>query len=114
MAKKSESNSKTPFITKHDIEEYLELEERRKGLNREAAQVAKQAEAIEQKLEEFVRATGGKEKSVSRSGFVLAIKTAKGTVGWKAEYVKVKGNEAAEQLMAAAPPREFFSVEKAS
>jgi len=115
MAKKTTADApKTPFITRHDIEEYLELEERRKGLNRESAQIAKQAEVIEQKLEAFVRANGGKEKSLSRSGYVLAIKTCKGSPAWKVEFVKVAGIAASEQLIASAPTRESLTVEKAA
>ncbi|MGC4004663.1 MAG: hypothetical protein QM811_16715 [Pirellulales bacterium] len=111
MAKKS-AKSEVPHVTVKEIQKYLGLDEQRKQLNRESAALKKQADAIEADIEKFIRANGGKELSVTRSGYRLAILTAAGSVAWKDEFVKLAGNERAEELRAAAPPREFLSVEK--
>lgn len=103
-----------PNITYKDIEQYLELEEGRKRLEREARALGKQSGEIADKLLAFARAHGGKAQSILRSGYVLAVVTKPGTVEWKKEFVRQAGLDAAEALIAAAPTRESLSVEKAA
>lgn len=99
-------------LTKKEIEAYLDLHERRKALQRQARDLDKQAELIEEKLMEYVAAEGGAERSVRSCGFVLAIQTARGSVSWKQEFIAVAGEKKAESLIAAAPPRDVLSVER--
>ncbi len=103
-----------PYVTRQDIEAYLDLDERRKAFNRQADDLKKQQDAIAEKLMTFVSVRGGSDKSVERSGFVLAIHTARCAVKWKEEFVKVQGLAVAEALTAAQPSREYLSVEKAA
>jgi seryl-tRNA synthetase len=104
--------AKVPHVTKNDIEEYLRLDEERKSLNRQAKDLEKLQDVIEKKLDEFVRANGGKTKSVSRSGFVLALLTRKTAPKWKEEFIRVAGPEEAERLAKQAPDREYLTVER--
>lgn len=106
------SETKVPYITKNEIETYLALEEKRKSFARQAQALEKQADKIEERIRAFILAEGGKEKSVPRSGFVLAIKTAKGSVPWKDAFIDVAGQKEAERRIALAPRREFVSVER--
>ncbi len=108
------SQTKLPRVTKKLIEEHQELEARRKALSREASDLRKQQDAIEEALVALVREEGGKARSVKKCGYVLAMHDASGSVGWKQEFVKVAGIDAAEELIAAAPKREVLSVEKAA
>ncbi|HYG26643.1 MAG TPA: hypothetical protein VD906_07040 [Caulobacteraceae bacterium] len=101
-----------PNVNKNDIERWLELDALRKAKTREASDLKKEQDAIGEKLWTFIEVKGGKARSVERSGYVLAICTAKGSVAWKEEFVKLKGTEAAEEISAAAEPREYLSVEK--
>lgn len=109
MAKKA---TKAPYITAPEIKEFLDLEDRRRALNRQAEDLEKQAKPLKEKLLEFVRIEGGKAKSVERSGFVLAIKMVKSSPSWKPEFIRVAGQEEADKLIAEAPPREQLSVER--
>lgn len=98
-------------VTRKMIEEYLALDAQRKAANRQAEALEKQQDAIEAQLMAHVRESG--ERSVKRCGFVLALTTKKGQVGWKGEFVKLAGQERAEELIAAAPTKEGFTVEAA-
>jgi hypothetical protein len=105
---------KPPHVTRDDIEQYLAWDEERKSFNRQAEDVARKMESLKQKLTSFVELKGGDARSVERSGFVLAIKTAAGTPKWKSEFIQLAGDRADElvaQVIAAAPRREFLSVE---
>lgn len=98
-------------ITRATIEEYLALDAQRKALSRQSSDLKKRQDEIEEQLKAFVRDSG--ERSVKRSGFVLALTTEKGSVSWKGEFVKLAGQERAEELIAAAPTKEGFTVEAA-
>lgn len=104
------SKIEAPYVTKNDIQEYLAIEERRKALNREAADLGKQSDVIKEKLMLFARANGG---SVARSGYRLAIKLATGFVAWKQEFIRVAGQEEANRLTRDCPKRETLSIDPA-
>lgn len=107
------ATSDVPYVTKAMIQEYLDLEERRKALNREATDLGKRASAIAEKLEAYVTAKGGKERSVVRSGYRLSIKLANGFVPWKQEFIRVAGQEEANRLTRECPKREVLAVDPA-
>lgn len=99
-------------LTSARLQEYLDLHEQRKALQRQAKVLNEQAAAIEADIEAHVRAKGGKERAVKMAGYLLAITTKPGSVKWKDAYVGVAGSEAAEQLIAAAPRVDELTVEK--
>lgn len=103
-----------PYVTRADIAEYLRLEDRRKALMREANDLKKQSDALAEKMKAFVRSTAGKEQSVLRSGFVLAIRLVQGSVSWKQKFIERLGVKEAEKLVQAAPKREVLTVQKAA
>ena len=98
-------------ITRKTIEAYLELDAQRKALSRQASDLKKKQDELEEQLKTFVRESG--ERTVKRSGYVLSLTTEKGSVAWKGEFVKLAGQQRAEELIAAAPTKEGFSVEAA-
>lgn len=102
-----------PYVTKAMIQEYLELEEERKRLDRDARALAKKASAIAAKLLTFVKVHGGKERSVVRSGYRLAIDLAPGYPSWKQEFVRVAGLDEANRISAEQPKREVLSINPA-
>lgn len=101
----------SPYITYAHLEEYLRLQEERKALARQSADLGKQLAGLASKITAFVRAEGGSDRTVIRSGYVLALKSKKGSVAWKAEFVRLAGEEAAEKLIAAAEPGEELVIE---
>jgi len=103
--------AKVPNITRHEIEEFLELDKRRKELEREARQLKARQDRIEADLLVFTRAKSKKPGSaVTRSGFTLSIFEGRPYVNWKNEFVDVAGNDKAELLIKAAKGREKIQV----
>lgn len=103
-----------PHLVKAEIEEYLALEEKRKAANRQADDIEKQAKVLKARIEAFIVAKGGSARTVERSGYVLSIKQKAGSVAWKEEFLRVAGQEEAARLSAAAPKRDYLSVEPAT
>ena len=103
-----------PNVTYKDIEAYVALEAERLEHQRKAEDLKKQAEPYKAKLLEFVRAKGGKALSITRSRFLLAIKLVAGSVSWKPEFIKVAGQEAADEISKNCPKRESLCVERLS
>lgn len=101
-------------ITKKEIEAFLALEERRKELGRQATALGKEADIFKARARALIESDGGKGRSVAKSGYVLAMQTKAGTVGWKSAYIDVAGEEAAARLVAECPPVEFLAVAKAA
>jgi seryl-tRNA synthetase len=104
--------AKAPNVTKKDIQKWLALDAERKRLNREAKALEAQQDELEKSFWDFVTIKEPKSRSVTRSGYVLAIQTAKGQTKWKDEFIKRNGIKVAEEIAEAAPMREYLSVEK--
>jgi hypothetical protein len=103
-----------PYVTKADIEAFLEREERRKEAARLADELERENKPLREKLAKFVELKAGKSKSIERSGYVLAFKTRAGRVKWKDEFITVASAEAAAKLERDCPKAEYLSVEKAA
>lgn len=99
------------MIKRKEIAAYLAIEERRLALQREVAALGKQAEQYEEHFMEEIREHGGATKTLRTCGHILAIKTAKNSVQWKPEFIRVTSLAAAEKLIAAAGLKEVFSLE---
>lgn len=100
-------------ITRTDLARFLEMDRQRRELNRQAYLIAKQMAGLEADLVAWVTAKApGKSRTVDRSGYRLSIVSKPGSVSWKAAFVEACGDAAAEQLAAAAPPRDVLVVEK--
>jgi hypothetical protein len=101
-----------PYVTKADIEAFLDREERRKEAARLAEELERENKPLKEKLAKFVELKAGASKSIERSGFVLAFKTRAGRVKWKDEFILAEGVEAAQKLERECPKSEYLSVEK--
>lgn len=95
-----------PYVTRAELDRYVQIDAERKRLNREADLLKAQQEELGNKLRQFCRVQGGDALSVERSGYRLSISHVKGSVAWKQEFVRVAGVEAAERIAIAAPLRE--------
>jgi uncharacterized coiled-coil DUF342 family protein len=104
---------KAPYVTRADIEEFLRLEAERKSIQRQVDALERLAKPLKTKLSEYVRLEGGSDKTVERSGYVLAFKTKAGQISWRGEFERVAGISEAERIAANPPVKEYLSVEKA-
>lgn len=101
-------------LAKSDIEQFLDLDEQRKALNRQADSLKRQVDLLGEKITQHIVDEGGKAHRLVYRGFLLAIDLAKGTVRWKDEFIRLAGSEEADKLAAAAPPREVLVVQRAA
>lgn len=100
-----------PLVTAEDIKAYLDLDEKRKALQRETRALEKLQQPYADKIKRFIRAKEPKSLSATRCGYRLSIKLSKAAPQWKHEYIAVQGVEAAEALIAQQPERESLQVE---
>lgn len=100
------------MIKKTDVQAYEKLEEQRLSLKRQADDIVKQMEAFEAAFEKEVRKSGSKTRTILRHGYIMAIKKKRASVQWKPQFVRVAGLEAAEAIIAAAPWKEYFVMER--
>ena len=101
--------------TKALIAEYLDLEDRRKELMRQAAQLGKESADLKRQFEAFVRAnTKGKTRELVICGYRMSILTVAGTVAWMKEFIARCGQDAADKVKDEAPPKEVFEIAKAA
>lgn len=101
------AKAKAREITAHDVRRYLALEERRKSLQRQARDLDKQAEEIEEQMIAFV---GGPGRTVRLGKYELAIEFVNGKPAWKAEFIRVAGEDAAEIVIATVPQRQSLTI----
>lgn len=100
------------MIKKTDVLAYEALDAERLKLKRQADAITKQMEAFEAAFEKEVRKSGGKILTLLRHGYIMAIKKQRTSVQWKPQFVRVAGLEAAEAIIAAAPWKEVFVMER--
>src|SRR5690606_34982021 len=98
--------------TAEEIQEYLELEEQRKALAREADAIAKQTSETRERILAFVKEKAGKRKSksITHEGFLLAIVNGKRNVKWKDAFIAALGPEAAAEVQENTPASEVLEV----
>ncbi len=99
-----------PKFPRAKVLKYFELDAQRKQLEREAKSLKAQQEAIEAELEPIVSQADGRK--IDREGFTLYITTRRCAVGWKQEFVKVKGDKAAEKLIQSQPTKDELVIER--
>lgn len=97
--------------SRKELERYFELDQQRLALHRQAKDLEKLQEELEKKFLEYVREVGGPERACLRCGYKLAILRKDGSVSWVKEFLRVAGEEEAERLRKAAPPRDVLVVE---
>lgn len=96
-------------ISANEVKLYVEYERQRRDHQRQADALERQVKAIKEKLLDYVRRTGGSDRTTTRHKFVLAIRTATGQINWKKEFVDRMGQEAADAIPI--PTRDQLVVE---
>lgn len=83
-------------LNKEDLQEWRDLESRRKLLEREAKTLKDKADQIAEKFEAELTKSG--KQSIIRHGFTLAWVAGRATVQWAAEYLRELGPDKANEL----------------
>lgn len=102
---------KEPALKKTDVQEFLDLEQRRLELQREAGDLEKLAKVLKARIWQHVKAKGGRKRSCTLSGFLLEIRKKPGSPAWKEEFLRVAGQVAAAKIVAATPKKDYLVVE---
>lgn len=96
-----------PF-TEEALREWVERDNRRRDLEREARQIKAENDLVAKDLLTALKAAGKSE--LSRGPYVAEIETSRGTVSWKEEFLRVAGSAAATELANAAPTKEAVKI----
>lgn len=96
-------------LSANEVKLYVEIEQQRRDHQRQADALERQAKAIKERLLDYVRRTGGSDRTTTRHKFVLAIRAASGQINWKKEFVDRLGQEVADAIPI--PTREQLVVE---
>lgn len=94
-------------ITIATVDRYLELQEMRRKLNREADSLEREEKMLRSAMFEATQAAGG---TLTKGKHRLAIVEKNGTVSWKDAFIRVAGAEEALRLQEDAPKREALEV----
>jgi len=86
----------TMALNKADLEQWQDLESRRKTLEREAKTLKDKADQLAEKFNAELTKSG--KQSIVRHGFTLAWVAGRATVQWAAEYLRELGSEKANEL----------------
>ena len=101
------------LIQRKDIEQFLETCDHARKLESQARNLRDMARMLERDIKAYVDANKeGPVRSINRSGYRLSIQQVSGTVSWMNEFVRVCGENEAQALRDAAPPREKLQVEE--
>jgi len=104
--------SKKP--TAAEINKYLELQERRKNLEREARSIYKAESSIGEKIEAYTTSQLAKtgNESTTLAGFTLMFVDGRVSPAWKREYIDALGEDAANAVVARTPASQSLVVER--
>lgn len=108
MAKKKAAKANGLVITKAEIAEYMRINAERLALQRKAAALEKQEKSLVSRMVAYVNQTGGKHRSCTLHGYVLALIKKAGQIAWKQEFIAKNGQEAADAIVA--PERDALTV----
>ena len=89
-------------ITEQQLRDWVERDQRRADLERQARQLKKENDLILESIEQTLDAAGKAE--LVRGAFRAAFEAGRGSVSWKDEFVRRHGAEEAQALIDAAEP----------
>lgn len=112
MAKTKPAKPAIKPPTAAEIRHYKQLNGERLEARRKADALERDFRDCEARLLAFTRM--GKTKKATIGGYELSIEKAAGSVYWKGAFIEHNGQEAADQLIAAAPARDKLVVNKAA
>lgn len=99
----------TAKITAEQLAEYVDLEQRRKELDRQSRALAKQQGILANHFQAALEKAG--QKSTARGSYRVALIEGKGTVAWKEELIKQIGPLKVAEIAEAAPTKTRVQVE---
>lgn len=88
-------------ITAKSLAHYVELDEERKGLEREARNIQKEIELIGDEFREELKRR--KVNSVKEGSYQVQLVDGRASVSWKDEFIRIAGSERAIEIQDAAP-----------
>lgn len=105
--------AETGPLTKGEIEQYLELDERRRGAGRLKSDLEKELEPLDEKIAAYITQHGGSDRTTVHHGFVLRFGQRKTQPSWLREFIAAQGQKEADRLRKAAPMADYVVVEPA-
>lgn len=88
-------------VTREELWRFLELETKRKEVDRQSRNLAREISQLKTHFEQCMR--DDDKESVVRYGFRLTFVDGRPKVSWKDEFIRVAGAEAADDVLADAP-----------
>lgn len=110
MATKTKTEAPRP--TRKELDEWAELETERLELGRRTKAIVALQEKVEGKALAYAQANADATRVVVCHSFRLELVTKRASVRWKDEFIREKGLDAAEALVAAAPTHEEVKIHK--
>jgi len=101
-------------LTKEEIEQWRDLDERRKAADRTKRALEKEQEPLDEKIAAYIRDKGGSDRTTVHFGYVLAFGQRQSQPSWLTEFIKLKSVEEAERLKKAAPMKDYVVVTPAA
>jgi len=101
-------------LTREELDEFYHHEKDRLALQRRAEDLGAANKSLRERILEYVREHGGRDRTTVCHGYVLAIKTRSGFPAYKEAYLKLAGPDAVEELRKQTPPTESLSMEPAA
>ena len=112
---KPETPTAPKRLTKKFLEEYFELDERRKALGRQADDIRKQQNEIEETVSLYIDANcSGKTRRVDTCGFELSIEQKPKSPSWKSLFAKLAGKAKVDAAVAAAGTTDKVTIRRAA
>lgn len=115
MAAPSLSSPKPPAPkkpTRKDFDEYCQTREARLQHDRESAALARREKELTEAFKAYAIAEGGRQRTVECCGHRVSVTSVPGAVPWLAEFTKLAGQDAVNELKKNAPLRDSVKVEK--
>lgn len=103
--------TKEPVLKKRDVQEFLDLTERRLEAQRKADDLEKLAKVLKARIWQHVKTKGGRKRSCTLGEFLLEIRKKPGSPAWKEEFLRVAGQVAAAKIVANTPKKDYLVVE---
>lgn len=97
-------------VRREQLDRFVELRNKRRKLNSDAALLEKEEKAIAEDLRAAATAAGGHLK---RFGFLIRLIERAGRVAWQEAFIRANGAEAAAKLKNSAEPEFVLDVSEA-
>lgn len=110
--KLSKTATKPRTIMRKDLDQYVEIRDKRLALEREAAALGRTEQILKEDIKAYVAATAkGKTRSIERCGHRLSLIERPGSPSWLREFTRVAGQDEVDRLRREAPPYEQLQVD---